>query len=152
MTGVSRTIHLFDTFALTVPPELEWQQDGLPGKRVLFLSDQAETFLVSFEEGMKSMDLCSDVSEYSNGKSLEYRCDEAYIHQWRSREQMLSKGNIFAFFHFELQDQHGQVWHLPGQMTAKPGYRWSDGVEPILIELLHAFAAQEMGTSQPCCT
>lgn len=152
MTGVSRTIHLFDTFALTVPPELEWQQDGLPGKRVLFLSDQDETFLVSFEEGMKSMDLYSDMSEYSNGASLEYRCDEAYIHQWRSREQLLSEGNIFAFFHFELRDPHGQVCHLPGQMTAKPGYRWSDGVELILIELLQAFTVQEMGVSQHCCT
>ena len=35
------------------------------------------------------------------------------------------------------QDEiHGEKIQLNGQMTAKPGYKWSDNIEPTLITIL----------------
>lgn len=51
-----QSICLFDRFQLTIPPGLKCHQDGLPGKRVLFLFDSEESFNISFEEGMELMD------------------------------------------------------------------------------------------------
>ena len=45
---LNREIRLFDSFGLVIPPKLKYHTDGLPGHRVLFITDAKETFNVSF--------------------------------------------------------------------------------------------------------
>lgn len=42
--------------------------------------------------------------------------------------------------HMEIPDETGELHILPGEMTAPCGYEWSDGVEPILLELLEGIS------------
>jgi len=51
-----KTICLVDKYSLVIPPGLKWWADGSPGRRVLFITDPQEIFIVSFEEGMRLMD------------------------------------------------------------------------------------------------
>lgn len=130
-------VNLFDRFSLVVPPKLKWHQDGIPGQRVLFISDRKETFSVSFEEGSQMRDMLPpDQQEAKASVSFQYCKDDKYIHMRRSGE----KNDKFAFFHIELEDEDGSTLYLPGQMVVFCEYKWSDGVEPVLIDVLNGIA------------
>lgn len=125
------TLSLFDKYSLAVPAGLKWHKDGQPGNRSLFITDSKEAFTISFEEGMKMMDMLPDAEDVS---AVSYQCckDGKYIHLKRG-----GAGNVVcAFFHMEVEDDDGKTLYLPGQMVADPGYKWSDGIEPVLMELL----------------
>jgi len=127
MRQTNQTIHLFGRFSITIPSELKYHQDGSVGKRVLFLADRTESFVISFEEGMQPLDT---LPVQSNTLCFQCSKDRKYIHLQRSLN------GSYAFFHLELEDAEGRIVYLPGQMTASTGYQWSDGIEPILLELL----------------
>ena len=132
----NREIRLFDSFSLVIPPKLKYHTDGLPGHRVLFISDAKETFNVSFEEGMQMRDMLSASKESANAVSHQCCTDGKYIHQRRSN----SATERCAFFHMELEDEDGKQHCLAGQIVVDKGYQWTDGVEPILMELLEGIA------------
>lgn len=67
----------------------------------------------------------------------EYRSGERYIHHIRSDPETRPGIGNYAFFHMEIPDETGELHILPGEMTAPCGYTWSDGVEPILIDLMN---------------
>lgn len=129
------TIHLFDKFSLVIPPKLKYYADGARGKRVLFIKDRDENFIVSFEEGAQMMGMRSDLHELPMA-SFQCRRENKYIHQLRVDRRPDSNFVSYAFFHIEWQDKHGNLVYLPGQMVANPDYKWSDGIEPVLLELL----------------
>ena len=130
-------VSLFDKFNLVVPPKLKWHQDGILGQRILFISDRKETFSVSFEEGMQIRDMLPpDQQEAKASVSFQYCKDDKYIHLRRSGE----KNDKFAFFHIELEDEDGSTLYLPGQMVVYCEYKWSDGVEPVLIDIMNGFS------------
>ena len=130
-------VNLFDKFSFVVPPKLKWHQDGIPGKRVLFIYDQKKSFIVSFEEGTQMRDMLpTDQQEEKASVSFQYCKDDKYIHLRRSGE----KNDKVAFFHIELEDEDGSTLYLPGQMVVFCEYKWSDGVEPILIDVLNGIA------------
>ena len=130
-------VSLFDKFNLVVPPKLKWHQDGVPGQRVLFISDRKETFSVSFEEGMQIRDMLPpDQQEAKASVSFQYCKDDKYIHLRRSGE----KDDKVAFFHIELEDEDGSTLYLPGQMVVFCDYKWSDEVEPVLIDIMNGFS------------
>ena len=132
----NREIRLFDSFSLVIPPKLKYHTDGLPGHRVLFITDAKETFNVSFEEGMQKQDSSTDSK--ANAKTVSYQCckDGKYIHQRRSN----SATERCAFFHMELEDDDGKTLYLSGQIVVTEKYQWSDGVEPVLMKLLDGIA------------
>lgn len=126
-------VNLFDKFSLVVPPKLIWHQDGIPGQRVFFISDKKETVVVSFEEGMKPRDMTTDTAK--DIPTVSYQCckDGKYIHQKRN-----AAGNTaYSFFHIELEDDDGSTLCLPGQMVVFCEYKWTDGVEPILLDIMN---------------
>ena len=130
-------VSLFDKFNLVVPPKLKWHQDGILGQRILFISDRKETFSVSFEEGMQIRDMLPpDQQEAKASVSFQYCKDDKYIHLRRLGE----KNDKFAFFHIELEDEDGSTLYLPGQMVVYCDYKWSDGVEPVLIDIMNGFS------------
>lgn len=135
-----KTISLFDKYSLVIPPTLKWHEDGPPGKRVLFLTDSAESFIISFEEGMKMMDMMPNHPEESPMVSFQCCKDGKRIHQIRSDPQKRKGIGNYAFFHIELEDDDGSTLYLPGLMTAKAEYQWSDGVEPVLLDILNGIA------------
>lgn len=132
----NREIRLFDSFSLVIPPKLKYHTDGLPGHRVLFISDAKETFNVSFEEGMQMRDMLSVSKESANAVSHQCCTDGKYIHQRRSN----SATERCAFFHIELEDDDGKTLYLSGQIVVDKDYQWTDGVELILMELLEGIA------------
>jgi hypothetical protein len=123
-------IRLFDKFSLIIPKKLKYHMDGVSGHRVLFVTDQEETINISFEEGMRMSDVLSDTNE--NAPKVVHRCCRAgkYIHQRHSNIERC------VFFHIELEDDDGKTLYLPGQMVVSENYQWSDGVEPVLLNLL----------------
>lgn len=128
------TLQLFDKYSLAIPPKLKWQLDGIPGRRVLFIADPKKMFNVSFEEGMRMMDMLEVPDK--TVPTVSYQCckDGKYIHLRRS-----SSGRIAnAFFHIELEDDAGTTMYLPGQIVVTPDYQWSDGIEPVLMQLLES--------------
>ena len=130
-------VNLFDKFNLVVPPKLKWHQDGIPGQRILFISDRKETFSVSFEEGMQIRDMLPpDQQETKSSVSFQYCKDDKYIHLRRSGE----KNDKVAFFHIELEDEDGSTLYLPGQMVVYCEHKWSDEVEPVLIDIMNGFS------------
>ncbi len=130
-------VRLFDKFSLVVPPKLKWHQDGIPGQRILFISDRKETFSVSFEEGMQIRDMLPpDQQETKSSVSFQYCKDDKYIHLRRSGE----KNDKVAFFHIELEDEDGSTLYLPGQMVVYCEHKWSDEVEPVLIDIMNGFS------------
>ena len=132
----NKTISLFDTYSLVIPPKLRYHTDGLPGNRVLFITDAKETFNVSFEEGMQMRDMLDVSKDSTNAVSHQCCKDGKYIHQRRSN----SATERCAFFHIELEDDDGKTLYLSGQIVVTEKYQWSDGVEPVLMKLLDGIA------------
>ena len=128
----NKVVRLYDKFSLFIPPKLKYYTDGLPGQRVLFISDLKETFIVSFEEGMKPMDMTPDTGK--SVPAVSYQCckDGKYIHFKRNTSGNTSNG----YFHMELEDGDGKQHCLAGQIVVTANYQWSDGIEPVLMELL----------------
>jgi len=131
----SREICLFDSLSLIVPPKLIHHADGLPGDRVLFITDAEESFTVSFEEGLYLRDILSVGRESANEISYQSFADGKYICQKRN----VSGNTSYAFFQIELEDGTKKLY-LPGQIVVTDKYQWSDGVEPVLLELLDGIA------------
>ena len=133
----STAVNLFDQYRLLIPPKLKSHRDGPPGQRVLFITDKKESFTVSFEEGSQMRDMLPpDQQEAKASVSFQYCKDDKYIHLRRSGE----KNDKFAFFHIELEDDDGSTLYLPGQMVVFCEYKWSDGVEPVLIDIMNGFS------------
>lgn len=139
-----QSICLFDRFQLTIPPGLKCHQDGLPGKRVLFLFDSEESFNISFEEGMELMDL---LPPDDMGVSRQYRKDGKYIHQ----QHNTNKKGTCAFFHMELEDGKGNVVCLPGQINVSQHYPWAEDIEPMLLELMDGLSLIPDGAPEVRC-
>lgn len=132
----STAVNLFDQYRLLIPPKLKSHQDGPPGQRVLFITDKKESFTVSFEEGMQMRDMLDVSKDSANAVSHQCCKDGKYIHQRRSS----SATERCAFFHMELEDDDGKTLYLSGQIVVTDKYQWSDGVEPVLLELLDGIA------------
>ena len=129
----NKTIELFDKFLLTIPTKLKHHQDEISNTKALFITDRFESFVISFEEGMADM---TKQENAEDGKTtFEYQEDGKYIRLCRSVPEVPNSTGGHAFFSIEL-DHHGEKIQLNGQMTAKPGYKWSDNIEPTLIAIL----------------
>lgn len=131
-------IRFFDHYRLVVPAGLNCHEDGLSGQRVLFIHDEPDTFTVSFEEDMRPMDLLPDAECSIPSVHYQYRTDDRYIHLRRR-----SSGRIvFAFFHIEIQNPNGKIHTLAGQIVTNPDYKWTDGIEPVLLELMDGLTVE----------
>ena len=129
----NKTIELFNKFLLTIPTKLKHHQDEISNTKALFITDRFESFVISFEEGMADM---TKQEKAEDGKTtFEYREDGKYIRLCRSVPEVPNSTGGHAFFSIELEC-HGEKIQLNGQMTAKPGYKWSDNIEPTLIIIL----------------
>ena len=129
----NKTIELFDKFLLTIPTKLKHHQDELSNTKALFITDRFESFVISFEEGMADMTKREKDEEEKN--TFEYQEDGKYIRLSRSVPEVPSSTGGYAFFTIVLM-HNGEKIQLNGQMTAKPGYKWSDNIEPTLIAIL----------------
>lgn len=127
-----KVIRIFDKYTLAIPERLNCYEDCIPGRRVIFISDSQESFNVSFEEDMKLMDMLPGV--YCNVPTVTYQCrrGDKYIHLKRIRTGRI----VCAFFHMELPAPDGTILYLPGQLVADASYKWSEGIEPVLLELM----------------
>lgn len=130
MLQSNRNISLFDKYTLVIPKGLKYHLDGMPGKRVLFITDKKESFNLSFEEGMPLMDLIPANSDSELMITFQACEDKKYIHLKRS------KNSRVAFFHIKIEDDDGKTSFLPGQMIVKENYSWNDGIEPIIVDIV----------------
>ena len=76
--------------------------------------------------------------ETDGEQTVRFQCcqDEKYIHVRRRSEEPIP----CAFFHIELEDDDGKAYSLPGQMVVFNDYRWTDGIEPVLMKLLEGIS------------
>jgi len=127
-------LQLFDTLRFSILPRLNYWMDGKPGKRTLFIADEEESVVISFEEGSRCLDLANTDVDHC----YEYRCGSRYLHQARAANKERANARGCIFFHMEITDHAGATHCLPGQMLAPPGYPWAEGVESILIQILNS--------------
>ena len=130
MLQSNRNVSLFDKYTLVIPKGLKYHLDGMPGQRVLFITDKKESFNLSFEEGMPLMDLIPANSDGELMITFQAFEDKKYIHLKRS------KNSRVAFFHIKIEDDDGKTSCLPGQMIVKENYSWNDGIEPIIVDIV----------------
>ena len=126
----------FNGFIFPVLPRFSYKTDGRAGERVLFITDEEETCLISFEQGMH----CLDLQKKACGRRTvyrEYRQDGRYLHQRTVFAQDGTDFQDIVFFHMELTDENGQVHTCPGQMFLSPEKTAQEGVEPLLLQLLN---------------
>ena len=50
---MAAVINIFDKYRMVVPEGLKWHSSDNPGPRSVFITDQAESFTITFEEGMQ---------------------------------------------------------------------------------------------------
>lgn len=88
---------------------------------------------------MKIMDILPDAADVP---TVSYQCcqDGKCIHFKRNSSDRVT----CAFFHIELEDSDGKFHSLPGQMVVNNGYPWSDGIEPVLMQLLDGLSLSEL--------
>ena len=135
-----QTIRLFDQYSLMLPRGLRWHADGQPGNRVIFITDPEEKFLITFEEGMQLANADEDDSKTTNIISHQCFIEEKCLHQ-RCRDLKIQKENgNYTFFCIEWKNSDGSSRYLPGQMTVKADHQWSDGVEPVLIDIVNGIS------------
>lgn len=131
---------IFDGFQFPRFPSLYYFADGRPGKRVLFIGNENPEYQIGFEEGMKCMDATGSSESSIKYISSEHQSNGRYIHQLRTDSEARPGAGNYAFFHMEIPDENGTAHILPGQIVAPFGYQWSEGVEPILIDLMNGMA------------
>ena len=137
------TLRPFDVLRFSFVPRLHYWMDGKPGKRTLFIEDEEETVVISFEEGMR----CLDMVNRDEDHCFEYRRGLRYLHQARVVNPDRANASCCSFFHMEITDHAGAIHYLPGQMLVRAGRPWADGVEPVLIEILNSITIVDIGTT-----
>ena len=78
------------------------------------------------------MDMTPDTDKSVPTVSYQSCKDGKYIYYKRNNGQRV----VCAFFHIEIEDKKGGLLYLPGQMVVFADYTWTDGIEPVLMELL----------------
>ncbi|MBQ8605682.1 MAG: hypothetical protein IJ408_03005 [Clostridia bacterium] len=128
----NKQIKLFDRFKFNALPKLRYHTDEFQGDNGLFITDSKESFIVSFEKNMQMKDMIAEKS--IDAQSVSFQCckDGKYIHERRG----CNFSDRCAFFHIEFEDDDGKTLYLPGQIVVSVDYKWSDGVEPILMKLV----------------
>jgi len=134
--GCTATQHSFDCLHFPRLPQLNYWMDGKPGKRTVFIESPKDNVLISFEEGMR----CIDLAQRAPDRRFEYRREKRYLHQTRSGKSERNTTGSWSFFHMEITDPAGNIHWLPGQMVAWAGYPWAEGVEPLLVEILNSIS------------
>ena len=122
-------ICIFERYSLTLPETLVCHQDGLPGRRSVFITDREESFLVTYEEGMSQMDPFSHLMEEKTAKAIGI-CGSKFIFQRR-----VTPKSLYTLFDIEMHDEKGERWILPGQIVVPHGYQWAQGIEPVLMTI-----------------
>ena len=122
------TIKFFDNFSLALSPKLNYYLDGIAKQRVLFINDKTESFTVSFEESMTDFPKITTESNVSYESCKDGKC----ICLQRKKDGKID----CAFFCIEIKDKDGRKYKLYGQMVVYTDYKWTDGIEPLLLELL----------------
>lgn len=132
---------IYDGFLFPRYPSMFYFADGQPGRRNMFISNESNGFTISFEEDTGCMDerLQSETSIIKYISS-EYQSGDRYIHQLRTDPATRPGAGNYGFFHMKIPSESGNIHILPGQFHAPNGYQWSDGVEPILIDLMGGMA------------
>jgi len=133
-------VSIFDKYSLVIPPNMKWHQDGPPGQKVYFISDKKERVVISFDECAQMSDMPPETAMRAFDVSYQYYKDGKYIRQTRNAE-----GNTtYSFFQIVLEDENGKRHCLSGQIVVEKCYVWSDGVEPVLMELLEGISVCRM--------
>ena len=126
----NETIEQYDIVFQTVPSPVLHHPDELSNAKALFITDRFESFVISFEKGMA--DMTKQEKDEDEKTTFEYQEDGKYIRLCRS---VPNDTGGYAFFSIELR-HNGEKIQLNGQMIARPGYKWSDNIEPTLITIL----------------
>lgn len=121
---------LFDTVSFRLLPRLAYWSDGDRGQRVLFIADEEQSFVVSFEEGAEY----HDYRQFPGYICAEQRIGNACLRQCRG-ERFDTLNNVCCF-QLEWTDQNGKTHIQPGQMVTGSDYIWADGVEPVLLSFI----------------
>ena len=137
----SYKITLFDNCELVVPAGLTCHLDGTPGQRVVFLSDEEESFVISFEEGMKPMDMFSEKPAYQGAHSAELYRNGKHIDLRRYANHKAG----FAFFRIDWSNEEGERLCISGQMVAELSYQWTDEIEPVLLDIMDGLRIPAVG-------
>ena len=115
----------FGKYLFPLLPELIYCKDGDNEDELLFIEDNEGIFTLSFEKGMKCIDLLVASEQEDCFGRLQYQQGNKKLHfcyPLRSDESRAGMG----FFHIEICDDSGRVHILPGQLCISPPNKYID--------------------------
>ena len=128
----------FENYSFPVLPDLVYEKDG-DGHcgQSLFINDPEERFTISFESGMKCLDLQIESGFRHCFRSAEIDYQHLKLHLCYPIEDSGARSSM-GYFHVEMADKTGRVHVLPGQMRIEPPLTYGEGLRsfPVLNELL----------------
>jgi len=133
------TLRIFNGFQFPLLPHMNYSVSGKPGNKTLFITNAQENVILSFEEGMPCLDISFQPKDRTS-IDAEYRTNNKYLHQRKLLSVDEQKLRDWVGFRIEITDDDGAIHTCPGQLSISPAYRQTDGVEPILVELLRGIA------------
>lgn len=139
----SEAFCVFNDFEIPMLPAMNYCMDGLPGRRVLFISEESETVVISFEQGMECLDIFAAEKGVGEAFHSEYRLDNKYLHQLKLKRNGKEGLSKLVYFRIEITDEEGMVHICPGQMLVSEEYKLKAGIEPILVDLMSGIAVRK---------
>ena len=133
---LDKSVCMFDKFSLIIPSNHQYYMDGKRNHRVLFITDEQEDMLISFEEDMECMDMLRCIRKKNGVMESEYHTGNKYLHQTKQLAKETKRNKDLVFFHMEVPDENGVMHVCPGQLLRTPDMQQKDGVEPVLKEIL----------------
>jgi len=115
----------FDKYLFPLLPELIYCKDGDIKDELLFIEDHGGTFTLSFEKGMKCIDLIVASEQKDCFGRLQYQQGNKKLHFCYPLQSDELRPHM-GFFHIEIRDDFGRVHILPGQLRISPPNKYID--------------------------
>ena len=115
----------FGKYLFPLLPELIYCKDGDNEDELLFIEDNEGIFTLSFEKGMKCIDLLVASEQEECFGRLQCQQGNKKLHFCYPLQSDESRPHM-GFFHVEICDNSGQIHILPGQLCISPPNKYID--------------------------
>jgi len=130
----------FGKYLFPLLPELIYCKDGDNEDELLFIEDNEGIFTLSFEKGMKCIDLLVASEQEDSFGNLQYQQGNKKLHFCYPLQSDELRPHM-GFFHIEIRDDFGRVHILPGQLCISPSNKYIDTLKeyPVFKKLFCGF-------------
>lgn len=129
----------FNRFIIKAMPHFQYRSAAASDSHGIFIEDKDRMISIYFDEEQVRTNETEQLPQGELVEVYRYRIDDKAIVQSRVMDKERNLRDI-AMFRMEFEDEKGDRAFLSGHMTVGAGYSWSNGVEPVLKELLKSLS------------